>query len=79
MNLKLVLDDTPNLTVMTGGGYAVTDVMIHIDKSLDEHTQTEILLHEILDAYLTTIPHDKIDELTGLLTEGLDLLHGEQI
>ena len=74
MNLKIVKDNTPNLTVMTGGGYAVNDVLVHIDSSLDEHTQTEILIHEILDAFLTTLPHEKIDELTDLLTDGLDQL-----
>jgi hypothetical protein len=71
MNFVIVQDSTPNLTQMTGGGYAIQDIEIHIDSALDKETQQEVVIHEILEAYLRLLDHSKIDELTSFLIEGL--------
>ena len=71
MNIKVVLDDTPNLAVITGGGYALTEVEIHIDKLLPPEKQLEVLIHEILEVYLLSTPHDKIDKLTSILCHSI--------
>jgi hypothetical protein len=74
MNITVVKDNTPNLIAITGGGYAISDYEIHIDSSLNEQDQIETLVHEILEIYLIMLPHEKIEELTTIISHGIDLL-----
>lgn len=56
---------------LTGGGYAATNCQIYVDRALPLSEQREIVLHEILEAYLPCLPHNKVEELTALLVDGM--------
>jgi hypothetical protein len=63
-NIKVKKIDFTGIRYVTGGGYAVTDLEINIDKSLSEEDQVCCLFHEFIEAHLGLIMnHDKINEL----------------
>jgi hypothetical protein len=74
VNITVILDNTPNLKRKTGGGYAVTDVEVHIASDMSPEFQQTVVVHEILEAYLPFLQHDKIDNLTALIIRGLKQL-----
>ena len=75
MNIKIIQDKTPHLDKITGGGYAVTDVEIHIAANMPLATKQEVVIHEVLEVALKfVVCHDKIDELTSLICKGLSKL-----
>ena len=71
MNIQIIRDKTPDLDKITGGGYALTEVKIHVASNMPKETQQEVVIHEILEAYLRILDHSKIDTLTQLIVEGL--------
>ena len=75
MNIKVILVDEPSFLAKTGGGCAQTDCYVNIGSGLDERSQIETVLHEILEAHLWLLEHDKIDDLTDALMDGLDQLN----
>lgn len=74
MNIKVTLTNEPNFSALTGGGCAATDCYINIDAKMDDYLQTEVVLHEILEAFLPFMCHEKVEELTDLLMDGLTQL-----
>ena len=56
---------------ITGGGYALTEVKVHVASNMPTELQQEVVIHEILEAYLRILDHSKIDVLTQLIVEGL--------
>lgn len=74
MNIKVTLTDEPNFSYHTGGGCAETDCFVNIDSRIDTKLQVETVIHEILEAHLWFIVHDKIEELTEAIISGLEQL-----
>ena len=74
MNIQIIKDSTPKLYQITGGGYAETESKVHVVANMTLEVQQEIVIHEILEVYLPYLSHNKIDELTGLLVNGLSQL-----
>ena len=75
MNISVITDKTPNLEKITGGGYAVTEVKVHIADNMPDIKKQEVVIHEILEVALKfCVCHDKIDELTTLIMDGLKQL-----
>jgi hypothetical protein len=72
MNIKVIKTANDAELALTGGGYAVTDVTVYIDERLPKRLQTSIIIHEIIECYLPSLPHDKIEDLTELISEALD-------
>lgn len=75
MNIKVEKIDSEEFTFKTGGGCASCDLSVLVDKELPPRLQQETVIHEILENFLMSVCHDKIDELTNLLVEGLDQLN----
>ena len=74
MNISVITDKTPNLEKITGGGYAVTEVKVHIADNMPDIKKQEVVIHEILEVFLPGVCHEKIDELTCYLIDGLKQL-----
>tara|TARA_Y100000310_G_C20260095_1_gene613228 strand:- start:352 stop:579 length:228 start_codon:yes stop_codon:yes gene_type:complete len=75
MIIKVTKECSPmEASVCTGGEYAVSGVEIFIDQNLDIRTQRLNVIHAVLECYFPSIIHDKIDELTQLIADGLDEL-----
>lgn len=74
MNLSVIFLDHPQFSVITGGECAVTDVNIELDKNLPYEMLVERVFHAIIEVYCPFLNHDKVEELTGLLMEGLECL-----
>ncbi len=73
MNIHVVketLKDHEDLT----GGYACCDLHIGVDCELPLSTQKSVVIHEILENYFPSLSHDKVEELEGLLMDGLEQL-----
>jgi len=72
MNIKInLVDMQKEVNAITGGGYAVTTTEVFLDKDMDGRLMSELVIHEILDSYMQFLSHDKIDELTNLILDGL--------
>lgn len=74
MNIKVELYDDKRFAAITGGGCAETDCYIRIDKHLDDHSQLETVIHEVLCASLWMFDHEKIEVLTDDVIEAVDQL-----
>lgn len=59
---------------LTGGEYAINDLVIRVDKKLSRRTKQELIIHSIIENYCSPWEHSKVDELTGLIVETLDKL-----
>lgn len=71
MNIKVISDRTPELDKITGGGYAVTDIKVHIAANMPLATKQEVVIHEIVECFNPSWPHSSVDKLTALLMDGL--------
>ena len=72
MNIKVLTEGHP--LHKTGGEYTVSNIEIFIDPSLNIDEQKECVVHSILECYCPSWPHEKYDELGGLILEGLKQL-----
>ena len=79
MKISVVLDNglDPENSVALGGEYATCDVSVIVDSTLPLRTQRILVIHAILENYNPSWVHDKIDELTALIEDGLDQLKEE--
>lgn len=73
-NIKVIKEDLGDVSIECGGEYAENDLKIRIDKKLTPRQQTARIIHAILENYLPSAPHEKIEELEGLIIDGLDQL-----
>ena len=73
MRIK-VLQEESHPSHITGGGYAECDLTVHVDSKLSREEQRGIVLHEVIENWLPSISHDKVDELTDLLVLALSQL-----
>ncbi len=78
MNIK-VIREKGHPSYLTGGECAEQTVKIYVDKKLPLELQRELVIHAIVENWLPSIPHDKVDELTELLKEGLEQLEASTI
>ena len=67
-----ILKEEGHPSYITGGGCAISNLEIVIDASLPVWVQREIIIHEVIEGYLHCLPHDKVDELTDILSRALD-------
>ena len=78
MNIGIVKDMfLPEDSIALGGEYATCDLIVHVDSSLPPRSQRLVVIHSILENYLQSWHHDKIDELTALIESGLDELESD--
>ena len=61
----------------TGGAFARTNLEIWVDSNLCPKEQTELVIHEVLESWLSFLSHDKIDNLTDDVVEALEQLKEE--
>ncbi len=61
-------------TPFHGGGYAEVRYIIGVDETEPIEVQRGIVIHEILESYCQSFPHESIEELTTLILRGLDKL-----
>ena len=45
-----------------------------MDKNLPSRTQIGLIIHAVIENYNRGMPHDKVEELTGFIQEGIDQL-----
>ena len=57
-----------------GGAYATCDLVIYVDSALDPHEQRNDAIHEVIENYCPSWPHDKINELEVYISDALDQL-----
>ena len=74
MIITVTKEDNPDITVCTGGEFAIQRLDITIDKNIDIRDQRVNVIHAILESFFLSVTHDKIDELTQLISDGLDEL-----
>ena len=55
-------------------GYAEHIIEIAIDKSLPKKYQEGVVVHEIIECYCPFLCHEKVEELTGYILDGLGQL-----
>ena len=73
MNIK-ILKENGVASHKTGGEYAIASVEIYVDGKLPPVDQREVVIHSIIENFCRNWPHDKVDELTGFIQDGLDQL-----
>jgi len=56
------------------GGYSTMTAVISIDTSLPMNYQKETIIHEIIEVFTPSLPHEKVAELTGYILDGLNRL-----
>ena len=74
MNIKVIRTNEPGIDHLCGGEYAVCNVTIKVSKRLTHEEQMELVIHAVIENYLRSIPHDKVEELADLITEALGQL-----
>jgi hypothetical protein len=74
MNIKITKTQENQVLSVCGGEYAITDVEVFVDDRLDPRSQRERVLHAVVECYCAFLCHDKVEELTDLLLDGLDVL-----
>ncbi len=74
MIVTVTKEDNPDITVCTGGEFAIQRLDIVIDKNIDIRYQRINVIHAILESFFRSVSHDKIDEVTQLIADGLDEL-----
>lgn len=77
MNVNVVLEDDHDSFVQTGGEYAELTLDIHVDKTLIPERQRELIIHAIVENYCRSWPHDKVEELTEKIMDGLEKLEAK--
>jgi len=70
MNVTVRLDQNMPSDV-TGGEYGLVSLDIYVDPDLPEETQRLLVIHSIIENYNRSMPHDKVDELCGLIDDAL--------
>lgn len=73
MNIKVIKRE-PSFSHLTGGEETAQHVEISIDRTLYPYEQEGLVIHSIVETYCLSWPHDKIDELTEYIQEGLEQL-----
>jgi len=73
MRIKVCQEESIHSHI-TGGGYAECDLTVHVDNKLSKEEKQGIVLHEVLENWLPSIHHNKVDELTDLLVLALSQL-----
>jgi len=73
MNIR-ILREASNHSYDTGGEYAIANIDIYIDETIPMRAQRERVIHAIVENFSRGMCHDKVDELTEFLIEGLDKL-----
>ena len=73
MNITVVREKmSPDHSSRIGGECAVANLEILIDKKLPIRTKRELVIHAVIENYFRSICHDKVDEITSLIVDGLD-------
>ncbi len=72
MNIKINKTSMhPYESCCTGGEWTTTDVKINVDENLPLEIQQENVIHSVIEVYCRNWPHDKVEELTNYIMEGL--------
>ena len=64
----------PENDLVTGGEYAISELSIFVNPELPMRTQRLLIIHAIIENYAPAWHHDKVDDLTALIEDGLDQL-----
>ena len=73
MNIKIIREiDHPSY--LTGGECAVLTVEIYVDSTLPDRMQRELVIHAIIESFCLNWEHEKVEELTDSIMDGLDML-----
>jgi len=78
MNIKVMTTEHPQVNHLCGGEYATCELEVFVSTSLTPEEQREVVIHAILENYLCTTPHEKIEELTDLLIDGLNQIETDK-
>jgi len=77
LNIKVIREEMRvENTAGTGGEYADTTLEIYLDNSLPLRSQREVIIHAVIENYNRGMTHDKVDQLTDFIQQGLDQLEG---
>ena len=79
MNIKVLkATERREHTSCTGGEYATCNLEITVDDALPIELQRELVIHSVIENYDRSMPHEKVEELTGFICEALDQLEDEE-
>jgi O-acetyl-ADP-ribose deacetylase (regulator of RNase III) len=77
MNLRVIKEEMSDYLDIHGGECAVTKTEIYVDKNLHPRVQRNLVIHAVVESFCRSWDHDKVEELTELITEALDQLESE--
>ena len=72
MNIKVIGEEDPNFTFVSGGECAVCDLTIYVSNTLDARDKREVIIHAVIENYCRSWPHDKVNQLTEFIQDALD-------
>lgn len=72
MNLQIIVEDITNTIDVHGGGYAINDLNIYLDKSLDLRQCRNLVINEVVEAFCRPWHKETVDELVEYICEALD-------
>ena len=76
MNIQVYLEKN-HRSYLTGGECAESQLKIFVDDKLPYHEKRNLVIHAVLENYLLSLCHDKIDELETLISDALDDLDAQ--
>ena len=71
MNIKVEMED-PHASYADGGESAACTLEITLDANLSFDMKVERVIHAIAENYCRSWGHDKVEELTELIMQGLE-------
>ncbi len=73
INIK-VIKDKNQPTHFTGGEFGISKLEVYIDPTLPDRTQRALVIHCVVENYLRSVSHEKIEELCSFIEDALDQL-----
>ena len=77
MNIEIDLIDRIDAE-LGGTGYSVSVLSVFVDTNLPYEHQEAAVIHEIVETYCKFLSHEKVEELSGYIQHGLELLKKER-
>ena len=74
MEIRVRTEDISAYMDIHGGECVSVTVDILVDKNLPARVQRNLVMHGVIENYFRSISHDKVEEVTEILSDALDQL-----
>ncbi len=72
--MNIVIHKEKHPIYITGGGYATSTLDIFVDPDMPVELQREVVIHEVIENFNLSWPHDIVEEFTDCIMEALEKL-----